>query len=449
MKTHSTDQKGPRTGLRAGLRMAPLLKRFARNDQATIAVMFAIMLPIILGVAGLGVEAGMWFKDRRELQTIADAAVISAAIENSYGASSSEYTAAATVEANLNGFNDSTDSFTSVGTPTSGAYSGDSDYIEVVLSRNLTTIISQVFYNFDPVTTARAVATTTGDSEACVLALSTTASPAVDISGNGTVSMVDCGLVSNSTQSAYSVEVCNNCDLTTDCVWAAGGIDDGLNSITTTNCTDPVSNASPVSDPYATLDVPADFGDCDPATSMSGGQYIINSDTTLDPGRYCQGFAITNGTVTMNPGTYIMDSGDFNMTGGNLTGEGVTFILSSSTSPANDTGEMKITGNGTVDLTAPTSGAYTGILMYQDRNVSGAPNARHLLTGGSTAELSGVLYAPNYNIDFAGGNDTSSAGCVMIIAQEVGFSGNADLENDCSTYGVNPILYGASPRLVE
>ncbi|MBL4691756.1 MAG: hypothetical protein JKY92_00300 [Magnetovibrio sp.] len=144
-----------------------------------------------------------------------------------------------------------------------------------------------------------------------------------------------------------------------------------------------------------------------------------------------------------------MDSGDFNMTGGNLSGTGVTIIMSSSTSPANNTGEMKITGNGTVTLTAPTSGTYSGILFYQDRNVSGAPNARHLFTGGSTAELSGVLYAPSYNIDFAGGNETSGNGCMMIIAQEVSFTGDTDITNDCTAYGVNTIFYGASPRLVE
>ncbi|MBL4691757.1 MAG: pilus assembly protein [Magnetovibrio sp.] len=257
-----------------------LVKRFVCNDRASIAVMFALMLPVILGVVGLGVEAGMWFKDRRELQTIADAAVISAAIENSYGASNAEYTSAATVEANLNGFNAATDSFTSVGTPLTGAYLGNSDYIEVVLNRNLTTIISQVFYSFDPTTTARAVATTTGDKEACVLALSTTARPGVKMSSNSTVNMTDCGVVSNSTQSAYSVQVCNNCNLATDCVWAAGGIDDGLSSITSTDCSQPISNANPVLDPYASLDVPASFGICDSATSMSGSPYTISSDTT-------------------------------------------------------------------------------------------------------------------------------------------------------------------------
>jgi len=47
--------------------------------------MFALMLPFLFGIVGLGMEAGMWFKERRQLQTIADAAAVSAAIENAYG----------------------------------------------------------------------------------------------------------------------------------------------------------------------------------------------------------------------------------------------------------------------------------------------------------------------------------------------------------------------------
>jgi len=435
-----------------------LSKRFVRNDRGAIAIMFALMMPFILGVIGLGVEAGMWFKDRRELQSIADSASISAAVENAYGASTtSELTAAAQVEANLNGFDATKDTIVYVGTPQSGAYIDDADYVEVRLSRTLTTIVSQVFKTFDPSTIARAVASTTGDKEACVLALSSTASPGVTISGNSTVNLTNCGLVANSTTASYSVDVCNNCSLTTDCVWASGGINEGLNSITSTVCDDVIPNVDPIADPYVALDVPASFGSCAPNTAMTGGQYIISSNTTLSEGRYCQGLKITNGTVTLNAGTYIMDSGDFNMTGGNLSGSGVTIILTSSTSPANDTGAVSITGNGNVNLSAPTendttgtvTGDYQGILVYQDRNVSPPPNAKNKFSGGSTAELAGAIYTPSYDIEFTGGNDTSSTGCMMLIGDSITFNGDADMENDCTAYGGNSLLYGASPRLVE
>lgn len=436
-----------------------ILRYFLRDENGGIAIMFALMLPVIFGIIGLGVETGLWFKERRELQTIADAAAVSAAIENSMGENSTVITAVATLEATKNGFDATTDTITYVGTPitATSAYFGDADYIEVIVTRQLDTILSQVFYTFTPTTTARAVASTSGDTEACVLALSTTASPAIGLSGNGTVDMNGCGLVSNSTASNYSVSVCNNCDLTVDCVSAAGGINDGNSSITTTACDGPVSNASGASDPFSDMDVPTIPASCVSGTAMSGAKMTISTDTVLTEGRYCQGLKITNGNVTLSAGTYIMDSGDFNMTGGTLTGSGVTIILTSSTDAAGDTGSISVTGNGDVDLSAPTSedisgtvtGDYIGILVYQDRNANTIASKDNKFTGGTATELSGAIYTPSNNIDFKGGNDTSAPGCLMLVGQEVGFTGTADIENECDMYGGNPVLYGASPGLVE
>ena len=427
--------------------------------------MFALMLPVLFGIIGLGVEAGLWFKERRELQTIADAAAVSAAIENSYGATSTELTTAATLEAGLNGFDATTDTITYVGTPTTAtsAYVGDTAYVEVIVTRTLDTILSQVFYTFSPTTTARAIASTSGDKEACVLALSTTASPAISLSGNGTVDMNGCGLVSNSSAASYSVNVCNNCNLSVDCVSAAGGINDGNNSITTTQCDGPVSNASPSTDPFSSLDVPANIASmsCVSGTAMTGGgpssKMTITTNTVLTEGRFCQGLKITGGDVTLTAGTYIMDSGDFDMTGGTLSGTGVTIILTSTTNVASNTGSMSITGNGDVNIAAPTSadiagtvtGDYTGMLVYQDRGANTIASKNNKFTGGTATELAGAVYTPANNIDFKGGNDTSAPGCLMLVGQQVGFTGTADIENECDMYGGNPVLYGASPGLVE
>lgn len=438
-----------------------ILRHFARDENGGIAIMFALMLPVLFGIIGLGVEAGLWFKERRELQTIADAAAVSAAIENTYGATSAELTAIATLEAGLNGFDATTDTITYVGTPTTATstYVGNTAYVEVIVTRTLDTILSQVFYTFSPTTTARAIAATSGDSEACVLALSTTASPAIGLSGNGTVSMDGCGLVSNSAAASYSVSVCSNCSLTVDCVSAAGGINDSGSSITTTECDGPVSNANTSDDPFSTYDVPSGISSmtCVTGTAMSGSAMTISTDTVLTEGRYCQGMKITGGNVTLTAGTYVMDSGDFDMTGGTLSGTGVTIILTSTTSAASNTGAMSITGNGDVDIAAPTSadisgtvtGDYTGILVYQDRNANTIASKNNKFTGGTATEFAGAIYTPSNNIDFKGGNDTSAPGCLMLVGQEVGFTGTADIENQCDMYGGNPILYGASPGLVE
>ena len=95
------------------------------------------------------------------------------------------------------------------------------------------------------------------------------------------------------------------------------------------------------------------------------------------------------------------------------------------------------------------TGDYIGILVYQDRDADTIPSKNNKFTGGTATELSGAVYTPSNNIDFKGGNDTNAPGCLMLVGQSVGFTGTADIENECDMYSGNPVLYGASPGLVE
>lgn len=436
-------------------RRAALIFRFTRDDRASIALMFALMLPVLFGIVGLGVEVGIWFKERRELQTIADAAAVSAAIENTFGATQAELEAAAALEAANNGFDDETDAISYVGTPTTGAYAGDSGYIEVIVSRQLETILSQVFYALDPSTSARAVASTVADQEACVLALSPSAQNAVWVTGAGTsVSMDGCSMVANSDDPTKAINVQNG-SLDIDCLWTAGGISGSENI--TTDCASPVEGAAQVDDPFADLDVPA-FAGCD--QDPPGGQRYKPADgEVLSEGVYCGGIEISSGNaVTMAEGIYVIDEGDFIVNGGGVitsTGNGVTIILTAS--DGSGYGSITINGGATVELTAQTgedttgtiTGDYTGILFYQDRDAGSSPTLNANFTGGSTMELAGAIYLPNNEMSFNGGNATDGNGCLMLVAQTVKFSGDADIENQCDMFGGNPVVYGAKPGLVE
>ncbi len=438
------------------------MRRFKRDERGNFAMMFALLLPALIGIAALGIDVGIWFKDRRELQTIVDAAAVAAAIENYNGATQAEIAAAAQLEANRNGFDPTTDQWVLAdgslsatpyaGPPTSGAYSGAA-YMEVRITRQLETILSQVYFILDPTTTARAVAGTTADQEACVLALSPTASPALSLSGNANVTMTGCGVVSNSATTSYSVSACNNCNLTADCVWAAGGINDGVSSITTTQCSAPVSNSKPADDPFAGLANPTIPPSCTAGTAMSGAKLNISTTMALTPGRYCQGLKITGGDITMAPGTYYMDTGDFEMTGGTLVGTGVTIVLTSSTDPAAGTGSIKIAGNGgaalPLTISAPTSGEYNGILFYQDRRANDTASKDSIITGSSATKLSGAVYTPQNDLSFTGSTATDGTGCLMLVGNSISFSGIANVENNCDMYGGNPVFYGATPGLVE
>ena len=276
------------------------LKRFARADRGAVALMFALMLPVLFGIIGLGMEVGVWFKERRELQTIADAAAVSAAIENAYGASSSAVLAAATMEATTNGFDATTDTISYVGTPTSGAFNGQAGYIEVNITRQLDTILSQVFYTLDPTTTARAVASTGNQpaGEACVLALDTTGT-AVSVGGNGAVTLSSCQIASNSSD-ASALSVSGSGGLNVDCYSVVGNVSVSAGLTTAPGCTG-ATGATAIADPYASLTDPDD-GNCDSAgfTWNSTGSTSVGNGSWTDPYVICGAFWAKKGTVTLN-----------------------------------------------------------------------------------------------------------------------------------------------------
>lgn len=198
---------------------------FSGHQGGAIAVMFALMLPVIIGFAGLGIDAGLWYKDRRSMQTATDAAAVSAAIERTYGANSAEMLSIATIEATRNGFDSSIDTITVNSPPTSGEFSGpDYDaYVQVIINHPLDTFLSSVITSIIPTSVTTAVATTSGDQDACLLSLASTGSNGVYMNGAmSTVTMDGCGVVANSSD-GLAVHVQNG-TFGADCVWAVGGI---------------------------------------------------------------------------------------------------------------------------------------------------------------------------------------------------------------------------------
>lgn len=83
--------------------MMPLLHRFIADEKAAILPMAALLIPVILGMAGLGVDASNWMMTQRNLQNAADAAAISAAWEIANGYDFN-YETAALNEAQNNGY---------------------------------------------------------------------------------------------------------------------------------------------------------------------------------------------------------------------------------------------------------------------------------------------------------------------------------------------------------
>jgi Flp pilus assembly protein TadG len=62
-------------------RLAPLVRRFGREEEGVIAVLMALCMIVLLGFTALVVDAGLLFVDRTQLQKAADAAALAGAYD--------------------------------------------------------------------------------------------------------------------------------------------------------------------------------------------------------------------------------------------------------------------------------------------------------------------------------------------------------------------------------
>jgi Flp pilus assembly protein TadG len=418
------------------------LADFLRRQTGSIAVYAALSLPILAGVVGFGLDMSVWYAMKRDVQGIADSAAIAAAHTLMGGGTQTEATAAATDDAERNGYY------------ASGSNQIAMTYNSVVTGATTETVQADVrmgaplhFAQFfiDEITVAAFAASGfTQLGSQCVLALHPTASGAITFTGT-TSADVGCGVTSNSDHPSDSILVTGTAELTANPVTANGGISiSGGGQIISDFPLIPYSH--PVADPFTSM---AAAMPSKPVNCTILGSTVGPSDTAtfdpLDGGVNCTaGGSITiDGTVwiqgdaTFAPGTYYINDGDFRMNAGasvTATG-GVTFILTGDT-PA-DVGEWKMNGVADLVIEAPSAGYYAGIAIMQDPIAeSGGDNK---INGGSGQLIDGIIYFPSQNLTFNGGSDLVDS-CVQIIASMIDFQGNSVLENDetvCANVGVS------------
>lgn len=240
-----------------------------------------------------------------------------------------------------------------------------------------------------------------------ILVLNSAASNALVASGSA---IVDAGgdIVINSSAS-HALVVSGGASITAQSIEVGGGYSGAASAFNPT----PQTGVAPLPDPLTNLQVPT-YSGCDFSNvKISGGT------TSLTAGVYCGGITISGATVAFAKGTYILNGGGLTISGGSssVTGDGVTFL---NTSNGYAYKPITISGGGYVNLSAATSGDFTGILFFQDRNITSS--AQNTISGGSTTVLGGTLYFPTTKLVYSGGSG-SSGKATTIIADTLSFSG--------------------------
>ncbi|MEO6113913.1 MAG: pilus assembly protein TadG-related protein [Sphingomicrobium sp.] len=418
-----------------------MLKAFRKlwNDKRGNAlIIVAASLPLIMGSVGLASDTIQWTLWKRELQRAADSAAIAGVYAKVQSAS---YQNAVTQDlAHNNNVASFTINTNVENSPTTGAYTADAMAVRVLLAARKQLNFSSMFMLSPPTIRATATATIVPTGDYCVISLENTATTGISVGGTANVDL-GCGMITNSTSMDAAVAFGNSV-VEASPIAAVGGIDASDNWANNVQLL-PFTLAQ--ADPFANISPPVPSGSCP--------NVLVNSNqtATLNPG--CYGNMTLRGTVTLNAGTYVLDGGDL-VVGAQavITCNGCVFVLTSRTASTNPTsiGDVTVNAGARLNLSAPTTGTYAGILMYQDRRApsSTASNYQNHINGNSQSSFQGAFYFPNQQTTFNGTAGMSTA-CMQLVARRVVFVGTASITNTCPTGSGAQSFEGRAVRLVE
>src|SRR5687767_1523095 len=435
--------------------------RSATYRRGAILPLVAMSIVGLMGLMALAVEAGSLQRERRTAQTAADAAATSGAYEIYRLQHHDSVTSAVHSESTRNGFTHGVDGVTVLPNhaPATGPHAGDSQFVEVRISRTVSTFFGALLGRNTVTLDVRAVAGIPSPADACIYTLDPDNEKSFNVSGSTTRLTADCGLVINSNHPTKAVVIESSGTLDANSLAVAGGIDQSGGTI----IIDPGTTSTgvpPAVDPLAYLTVPL-FCSSVPVPARS---VACNEATTCDytnkkvdtygvvmplhPGIYCGGIEITsNGIAFLSPGLYILRGGGLKVSGGVggiINGTGVTFINTNATAAnggADKFDRFYMDSQSEANLSAPLSGPMQGILFFQDP-AAGKPGTvyENVIGSGSNAVFTGTLYFPTQPVELgASGSTTTVNGGVVAQTVKVtsGSVVNVDMTNGLA--GVPPV----------
>jgi hypothetical protein len=428
-----------------------------RGEEGQVLAFLAVVLVVLLGFAALALDGGMLLSDRRDAQNAADSASLAGGSAAAYymrtndvsynaficGTSGTIQTEAAAENEAINRAasndyvidNDLSDNHgVSVNCQIVEMGSYRNKYFDVTtkITRDTATSFAQLIYD--------------GPLRNEVEAVTRVYPPAPLAFGKAIIALNESACSGNSEGVVFSGS--SNTTVTGGGVWSNGCLtgngagfsvtvnDGGVGFAGSSTGTLTNMNPSPEYIPGALPDHSTIVGEPD-CSGLPNRTVPNNGDATLEPGKYNK-ISWNGGILTLNPGLYcITGSQGMKISGGNVSGNGVTIFL--------EDGGVTINGNvSPVDLRAPEespdpSPAIPGILFYLANGNSNTIS----ITGNSTSFYLGTVYAPDGDLFFSGTAGTNPTFNTQLIGYNVEVSGGAIIDinfNDDENYENPPYL---------
>jgi Flp pilus assembly protein TadG len=345
------------------------VRTFWSGEGGSVSVVFAIALIPVVMLVGAAIDYSRASSARTHLQAAMDAAVLAGASRRSDQTATAQTVFSAHLQSGqytLKGASFSLGGDASV----TGTASAD-------VATSLLAAVSIDALSVSVTATAKPVRT----SNVCVLLVDPTAAQPLLVNGGASLKAPNCEVHVRSGGSPAAIFNSGSSFVTKrTCLAGSSPI---YNSTSVANVE---TRCSAAVDPFAgTLPVPSSS-----SCTVSNGNYGGGS-VGLSPGVYCGWFNFNNApNVTFAPGVYVIKGGGWNVNGGTWSGTGVTFYFA-------DSSVIQFNSGIAANLTAPTSGTYAGILIYE---AAGLSKSNFVFNDSVANNLDGLIYLPSRNVTF-------------------------------------------------
>jgi Flp pilus assembly protein TadG len=365
-------------------RSRDLVHGFCRARDGNLAVIFALAAIPVIGAVGAAVDLSKANDVKTQLQNALDAAVLAGVTQTSAKQVS---TATAVFTGDFTGKygNTGSASFTQ---NANGSLSGTATS-NVQMSFMSMLGKSSMVVNAAATATPGAQATT----PVCILLTNMLATQALLVNSGGKLNAPTCEIHVLSTQSPAAI-FNDTPNVKRICIKGSTIIKNGgANPNAVTSC-------AAISDPFAGTLPNISVGTCTDPGNFSGN-------VTLNPGTYCGTNFNGSGALTLNPGLYVI-KGTWNINSGwTVNGSGVTIYFADSSS------YIQFNSNVTANLSAPTSGTYANILMFEPTGLS----TSNLVFDGTTGtSFTGLIYLPSREVTINSTSTVSSNAVTMVFS---------------------------------
>jgi len=420
----------------AGIRfirgLRDLFNEFCRARDGNLAVIFAFSAIPVIGAIGAAVDFSKASDVRSQMQNALDAAVLAGVTQ----ASANQIATAGNVfDGDFSG---------KYATTATRSFTQNADGS---LSGTASTSVSMAFLSVLQVPPLAMTVKSTANpgkqatSPVCILLLSQLDSQALLVNSGAVLNAQSCEVHVASTQNPAAMF---NATLNVKRICVKGANvtkNGGVTPPVVTSCatiSDPFAGTLPTVSTNSCSNIPnannnLNYNSGSSAAVLPAGVYgginFSNNSVTLNPGVFCGSInfnGVTSGTVTLNPGLYEIH-GTWNVNSGwTVNGTDVTFYF------VDQNAMVHFNGATAATLSAPTTGTYANILMYEPTGLS----TGYATIDSSTLNLKGLIYLPSRKLTANSTSNLSSTGLNMVLSTLTLNSTNWSIAPGAASMGV-------------